>query len=161
MLKRTNIAHLIGELHESSPSGFAIALHLTFATPTFLFQAYPAEWMAEYSERGMHLQDPTVIWGMTHTGTVRWSDLAGDDAIGIFELARIYGLNYGITVAVMHDGTRSVASFARSDREFTEAETEKLSGIVMKLHHETAGSEGLSEGDRVALKDMSIRLTHA
>jgi LuxR family transcriptional regulator len=161
MLKRTNIAHLIGALHESSPSGFAVALHITYATPAFLFQSYPQEWMQEYSQRGLHLQDPTVMWGFTHTGSIRWSELASQDPAGVFESARAFGLIHGVTVAILMDGTRTVASFAREDREFDDDEIAKISAVLTQLHHETAGGKGLSEADREALKSMSIRLTHA
>lgn len=161
MQKRSNIANQIGNMHAASPAGFAVALHITYATPTFLFQSYPKEWMEEYSARGLHLQDPTVAWGFSHSGVIRWSDLAAEDAAGIFELAAGFGIRYGITVAVMQDGTRTVASFARSDREFTDAEMKSFEEAVTRLHKETAGTEALSQADRDALKDMSIRLTHA
>jgi LuxR family transcriptional regulator len=68
---------------------------------------------------------------------------------------------FGVALAVLRDGTRTVAGFARGDREFTDAEIERLGAVLDQLHDETTGSKGLSDGDREALKNMSIRLTHA
>lgn len=161
MPNRTDIAHLIGQLNERSPSGFAIALHISYATPAFLFQSYAPEWMAEYSRRGLHLQDPTVAWGFSHTGAVRWSALEEQDTGGVFALAREHGLLYGITIAVLLEGSRSVASFSRPDREFTDEEIARITDMVNALHIQTAGTDSLSPADRSALKAMSIRLTHA
>jgi LuxR family transcriptional regulator len=160
MQKRTNIANLVGQLGEESPAGFAVALHIAYATPTFLFQSYPPEWMEEYSARGLHLQDPTVAWGFSHTGAVRWSKLHDLDSAGVFRRARDFGLEYGVTLAVMTE-SRTVASFARSDREFTDDEIDQLSDLLHQLHDETGGRRELSSNDRDALRGMSIRLTHA
>lgn len=160
MLKRTNIAHLIGELHEASPAGFAVALHITYATPAFLFQSYPKGWMEEYTSLGLHLQDPNVAWGFSNTGSIRWSELEKNDPGGVMERARSHGMAFGVALAVLRDGTRTVAGFARGDREFTDAEIERLGAVLDQLHDETTGSKGLSDGDREALKNMSIRLTH-
>lgn len=161
MLKRTNIAHLIGELHEASPAGFAVALHITYATPAFLFQSYPKEWMEEYTALGLHLQDPNVAWGFSNTGAIRWSVLEQNDPGGVMARARAHGMAYGVALATVRGDTRSVAGFARGDREFTDEEIARLTEVLDQLHDETAGGKGLSTGDREALKNMSIRLTHA
>lgn len=160
MQKRTNIANLVGQLGEHSPAGFAVALHIAYATPTFLFQSYPPEWTEEYSSRGLHMQDPTVAWGFSNTGAVRWSALKEQDTAGVFDRARDFGLNYGVTLAVMSE-LRTVASFARADREFTDEEIASLLEVLKRLHDETGGRRELSAVDRDALRGMSIRLTHA
>ena len=161
MQNRTTIAHLIGQLSEESPAGFAVALHITYATPAFLFQSYPPSWLEEYTARGLHLQDPNVAWGFTNTGSIRWSELEAQDPGGVIDRARAHGMTYGVAWSVERDGTRTIAGLSRADREFTDEEIERLSQILIQLHDETGGGRGLTEEDREALKGMSIRLTHA
>lgn len=161
MLKRTNIAQLIGMISEESPAGFATALHITYATPAFLFQSYPAGWLEEYTSLGLHLQDPNVAWGFTNTGAIRWSDLEAQDPAGVIARARAHGMRYGVAWAVVRGETRTVAGFSRADREFTDEEIARLGELLAQLHDETAGEKGLSDEDRETLKGMSIRLTHA
>jgi LuxR family transcriptional regulator len=147
-------------ISEESPAGFATALHITYATPAFLFQNYPAGWLEEYTSLGLHLQDPNVAWGFTNTGAIRWSDLEAQDPAGVIARARTYGMKYGVAWAVLRD-TRTVAGFSRADREFTDDEIAHLGELLSQLHDETAGETGLSDADRETLKGMSIRLTHA
>ncbi len=84
MKNKATIAELIGLLHEESPAGFAIALHIRFSSPTFLFQSYPAAWSEEYTNKGLLMQDPTVAWGLTQTGAVRWSGEFSDSDSSFF-----------------------------------------------------------------------------
>lgn len=161
MLNRTAFARTIAELNDLSPAGFAIALHISFTAPAFLFQTYPQAWSDEYSARGLHLSDPTVAWGFSNTGAVRWSEIEAQDRAGVFARARAFGILYGVTVAVQSGGSRSLASFSRADREFTDAEIDQIAELLGEVHDETAGGVGLSAADRAALKAMSIRLTHS
>ncbi len=69
MDENTKIGQLLGELDDLCPSGYAIALHIRYTTPAFLFQTYPKEWMEYYSQNGLVLHDPTVRWGLANTGT--------------------------------------------------------------------------------------------
>ncbi|MCR8725271.1 autoinducer binding domain-containing protein [Frigidibacter sp. ROC022] len=161
MKNKATIAELIGLLHQESPAGFAIALHIRFSAPTFLFQSYPVAWSEEYTNKGLLMKDPTVAWGLTQTGAVRWSDLAEKDTAGVFEGARAHGLNYGVTIAISSGGLRSVASFVRSDREFTDEEIAAIRPLLAELHALTEGTDALSDEDREALTEMSIRMTHS
>lgn len=161
MQKRSNVAKLIGELHAASPAGFAVALHIAYATPTFLFQSYPKEWMEEYSARGLHLQDPNVAWGFANSGAIRWNELRDQDPAGVIDAAGRHGMTHGFAWSILKDGTRTIAGLSRSDREFTDAEIARIGEILTALHDDTAGTDSLDEADREALKEMSIRLTHA
>ena len=51
---------LLAELKEIAPAGFAIALHVGFNSPKFLFQTYPSKWLKEYSENGLVMNDPNT-----------------------------------------------------------------------------------------------------
>ncbi len=160
MNAETETAALLAAIREVAPAGFAIALHIRFTAPRYLFQAYARDWMEVYSREGLVLQDPTVRWGFAHTGTVRWSALAGDDPAGVLAKAAAHGLSYGVTVAIDDEGSRSVASFARGDREFTDAEMAEVASLLRALHAETLSAETLSPADHEALKRMSVLLTH-
>lgn len=157
---RTSVAALLHDLDRRSPAGCAIGLHITFTTPRYMFQSYPKRWMDIYSSGGMLVRDPTVHWGMHNVGWVRWRDLEAIDPHGVLELAKDYGILNGVTIAVYLDGTRSIASFARSDREFEVAEIEDLELLFFDLHRATANVQRLTAKDRQALKELSFRLTH-
>lgn len=116
---QTEIRSVLSDLTHLAPTGYAAALHINFTTPDFLFQTYPADWLAIYSQQGLVMKDPTVLWGFENLGTVRWSDLADIDPAGVMRAATKFGMNYGVTVAVEQGGTRSIASLSRGDREFS------------------------------------------
>jgi LuxR family transcriptional regulator, quorum-sensing system regulator SdiA len=160
MTLRAEIFALIEQLDQQSPSGFAIALHIRFAAPRYLFQSYPKNWMDHYSRKGLVTNDPTIRWAMGNAGRVRWSELEAIDTAGVLEQAKNFGILNGVTVAVLDDISRSIASFARADRDFDEAEMDRLEETFTKLHRATAEAERLDELDEHALKELSIRLTH-
>jgi LuxR family transcriptional regulator len=150
----------VRQIGESSPKGFAIALHINFASPKYLLQSYPKEWMDHYSREGLVMQDPTVRWGFSHSGAKRWSDLVDDDPAGVIAAANGYGLAYGVTVAMEPETSRTVASFARDDREFDDVEIATLSKALASLHEATREIEALSPEVHASMKQMSIILTH-
>ncbi len=160
MAHRTSIAILLRELDQRSPAGFAIALHIRFTTPAYLFQTYPKRWMDHYSEHGMVVNDPTVHWGVQNLGRIRWSDLERIDSAGVLEAAKDFGLMNGITVALYRGGTRTIASFARADRDYEHLEMDELEDLLGQLHETTADLPKLSPADRRALRELSVRLTH-
>jgi LuxR family transcriptional regulator len=75
--------------------------------------------------------------------------------------ARHYGMAFGVAWALVRGDSRTVAGFSRPDREFSDDEIEALGSLLARLHDETSGNQHLSPEDRQALKEMSIRLTHA
>lgn len=160
MNQRASIATILHELDARSPAGFAIALHIRFTAPTYLFQTYPQRWMDVYSKSGLVLRDPTVRWGLDNVGRVRWSELERIDTAGVLERAKDFGLMGGVAIAVVVGGTRSIASFARADREYDDAEMAALEERLIELHRATTGLAELGESDRKALKELSVRLSH-
>ncbi len=160
MSPRESIAALLLDLDRRSPAGFAIALHIQFTTPKYLFQTYAKRWMDHYSTAGLVVHDPTVHWGFSSLGHIRWSDLEAFDAYGVLEKAKDFGLMNGVAAAVLNDGSRSIASFARADREYEESEMQQLEDDLARLHGQTSGPGELSESDRRALIELSVRLTH-
>jgi LuxR family transcriptional regulator, quorum-sensing system regulator SdiA len=160
MGNKASIAALLHELDLRSPSGFAIALHITFSAPRYMFQTYAQRWLDRYNSTGLLLRDPVVQWGMQSSGRVRWSDLEKIDPSGVFEEARNYGLMNGVAIAVVTEGSRSIGGFARADREYADLEMDALETLLRSLHDETIHLERISESDRAALTSLSIRLTH-
>jgi LuxR family transcriptional regulator len=158
--ERTGLAALLHELDRRSPAGCAIGLHVRFSAPLYMFQSYTKRWMEHYSSRGLALHDPTIRWGMSNLGFIRWRDLEAMDTHGVLEEAKDFGIICGVTMAVLIGESRSIASFARSDRDYEDEEIEELRQILEALHRATLDVETLTEADRAALKDLSIRLTH-
>lgn len=132
---------LISELDALSSSGYAVALHVRFTTPTILIQTYDPEWIKIYSTEGYVMHDPTVHWGFGNTGTIRWSEIELPDTHNVMEKSAAYGMKYGISVACEIDGSRSMASFARADREYQDTEITQIEELLIKLHGATVPSE--------------------
>ncbi|PVA08025.1 autoinducer binding domain-containing protein [Thalassorhabdomicrobium marinisediminis] len=143
-----------------SPSGFAIAFHIRLTSPDFLFQTYPKAWTDTYSEKGYVMVDPIVRWGLSETGSKRWSSLKHLDDHDIFAQSQEHEMGFGVAISTETDGSRSVAGFARNDREFTDEEIEELSRCVKHLHDLTASKTGMSDDLRARLHDLSVKMTH-
>jgi LuxR family transcriptional regulator len=159
MHEKMNVGYLLERLASRSSAGFAIGLHVRFSTPRYFFQKYGRDWIDLYTSRGFLLQDPIVRWGMTHTGITTWTDLRADDPAGVLTEAARFGMAYGICLSIVEQGSRSLAGFARSDREFTEAEIAAMRPIFSDLHAVTLGVETLSPEDHAELQKMSIFLS--
>ncbi len=160
MTPEAEIGTILETLDSLCPEGYAIALHIKFTTPTYLFQTYKTEWIEYYSQRGWVLQDPTIHWGFQNTGTIHWHELEESDTQGIFKKSAEYGLKYGFVLAIETEGSRSVSSFARGDRNFTDDEISEISGLLEILHDKTRNPEQLSPKEREALTRLSVQQTH-
>ncbi len=160
MTERSAISPILEELTPLCPSGYALALHITFTTPTFLFQTYSSDWTEHYSQNGMVLFDPVVRWGFENTGVSTWGALAENDSHGVLKSAGDFGLNFGTVISIVEGDSRTIGGFARPDRNHTEEEIEKLTSLLKKVHYHTIASKDLSEEDQAALKRLSISLTH-
>lgn len=161
MTRKATLGPMLENLDTLCPEGYAVALHIKFTTPTYLFQTYNTDWVEYYSKQGWVIQDPTVHWGFYNTGTIHWHELVSNDPQGIFAKAAEYGLKHGFVLALQTDGSRSVCSFARGDRDYTDDEIAKISGIVTTLHDKTMDPAQLSDEERNALTRLSVSLTHS
>ena len=160
MLDEQRIGAKLAGFKELAPAGFAIALHIRFTKPTYLFQTYPKEWIDIYSSRGFLMRDPTVIWGFDNLGVIDWAELTKDDSDGIMSMARDHGLVEGVTCAVELGETRSIASFSRTDAGFTDTEKTDISQAVEALHEWTSGLAPLSAATCEDLRRMGVRFAH-
>ena len=144
-----------------SGAGYLIALHIRFATPMLTFQTYPQSWIDHYTERAYQLRDPIVAWGFSTIGATRWSTLPIPDPFGILAEAASHGLVYGATVATGPISSRTIASFAREDREFADGEIEMIASVIRRLHDITEPPESLSRSQIEALNCVANGMRHA
>ncbi len=161
MTARLEIKKTLAELQAIATGGFALAFHIRFTTPTFLFQTYPKDWLDYYSQNGLVMSDPTVAWGFSNTGAINWSELADQDTAGVMSKAAEYGLVHGRTCAREVDDSRSIGSFARPDREFTPDEEKTLCDAITRLHDITAKLDRLSPEVSDEFRKMSVKYTHS
>ncbi len=160
MERQVRIQEILRDLEGRSPAGYALAFHIKYTAPDYLFQTYSSEWIDIYSKNGLVMQDPTVHWGFDNTGSIRWSDLADKDAAGVLAQAAEHGLGYGVCYATDAGGSRSVTSFARNDREFSDVEINEIKMMIDELHAMTSDLGTLSPETAAELHEMSIRFTH-
>ncbi len=160
MSPQADIGDSLATLKALAPAGYAIALHVRFTTPTFLFQTYPQKWIEFYSKNGLVMQDPTVHWGFENTGIKPWEELVEDDPAGVIPTAAEYGMKYGFTLAMEEENSRSIASFARSDDPFTPEDIDRVVAAARVLHAGTAAAETLLPETRERLRTLSILFTH-
>jgi LuxR family transcriptional regulator, quorum-sensing system regulator SdiA len=133
-------------------AGYFIGLHIRFTSPLLTFQTYDQRWIDHYTENGYVLRDPMTAWGFSRTGWIRWSDPALLDPFGLFKEAAQYGLNHGVTVAWGPIKSRTIASFAREDREFRDDEIDRIERSVKRLHELSEPPEALTEAQIEALR---------
>lgn len=154
------ITTLLETIEDLAPAGFAIAFHLRLTSSEFQFQTYPKAWMEIYSQNGYVMSDPTVAWAFVNTGYIRWSDLADQDVLKIYEQSAPYGMKFGSAIGIEIDDTRSIGGFARPDREYTVEEMEQLQDYIQQLHILTASKTGMDAKLRNELHELSVKMTH-
>lgn len=135
-----------------APSGCFIGLHFRFAAPHILVRTYDPAWLARYDACDYILCDPLISWACAHKGATRWSALGFPDPHGILEQAAEFGLRFGVVVSCGESGSRTVGGFARSDREFTDAEIDDIVGRLNELHEKAAPPVSLTPAQRHALR---------
>jgi|AntAceMinimDraft_1070359.scaffolds.fasta_scaffold33460_3 LuxR family transcriptional regulator len=147
---------LIGpaEIAQLAPAGYYIALRIGFAFPIEETNALSSDWIDHYTKQRFMLYDPTVRWAYANVGWIRWSEITLDDPKRVLAQARSFGMRYGLTVSVFDSGKdqqRSLASFTRSDREFSTLEAKLLQVYLTRRHTETAPPTNLTKAEIEAL----------
>ncbi|PVA06452.1 helix-turn-helix transcriptional regulator [Thalassorhabdomicrobium marinisediminis] len=138
-----------------APEGFFYALHIRFALPLLHYQSYPKGWIETYTSQAYALRDPIIAWGFSQTGTTRWSEITLLDPLDILPQARAYGMNYGLAVSVGPMQSRTIASAARHDREFTGPEITAFAALVNDLHNNTEPPTSLTRAQAEALTSVA------
>ncbi len=146
------IDELLADLAGLAPLGYYVALHIRFVSPMMTFQTYDQAWTDHYTQNAYGLRDPLVAWGISRTGASRWSEVDLPDPFDIMKEARDFGLKYGVIVSCGPVTSRTIAGVARGDREFTDQEMAAISGVVLRLHHETEPPDNLTDAEIEALQ---------
>ena len=137
MVKASGLSNGLAQLTALAPGGYALGLHIRFASAQIMVNTYDPKWVEVYASRGYMLCDPLISWGFGAEGCVRWSALNHPDPHQVLAQAAEFGLRFGIAVSYGPTTSRSIGGFARADREFTDAEMAEIAGLVAVLHHTT------------------------
>lgn len=135
-----------------APVGFFYALHIRFAVPLFNHQTFPRGWIDLYTEEAYALRDPIIAWGFSMIGSSRWSEIGLPDPFNILGQAREFGMIYGIAVSCGPMKSRTIASAARDDRDFTDDEIAAFARRIEHLHDLTEPPTTLTEAQVEALQ---------
>lgn len=161
MSLQSGIDHYTARLSEVAPAGFFFALHIRFAMPLLNHQTYPKGWTDRYTEEAYALRDPIIAWGFSETGSQRWSAIDIPDPFDILGQAREFGMNFGVAVSCGPMKSRTIASAARSDREFTDGEIEDFHKMISHLHEITEPPKALTDAQIEALRCIAEGDRHA
>jgi LuxR family transcriptional regulator, quorum-sensing system regulator SdiA len=146
------LMELYGELDSLAPEGFAVGLHIRFASPLVYHNRYPAEWVEYYNTHSYYLRDPLVFWGIGTTGTSRWSEITLPDPFGVMKKAAAHGMVYGAISSYGPITSRSMAGICRSDKEFSDEQMALLADITTRLHIAAKPSSELTKAQIEALQ---------
>ncbi len=149
------------KLVKLAPTGFFFALHIRFALPLVNIVTYPQAWTDRYTEQAYALRDPIIAWGFSTTGTARWSEIAIPDPFDILGQAREFGMVHGFAVSTGPMRSRTIASAARDDREFTDDEIAAFARVVEDLHRVTEPPTALTPAQAEALRLIAGGDRHA
>lgn len=161
MSQGKRLTELYQELHKLAPEGYAVGLHIRFATPLIYYSRYPAKWVDYYNENSYYLRDPLVFWGIGTTGTRRWSEIPLPDPFGLLKKAATYGMRFGAVSSYGPITSRSMAGICRSEREFTDAEMDVLADITTRLHIAAKPPSDLTRAQIEALECIANGDRHA
>lgn len=151
----TNTEEDLEELGLLAPAGYFIGLHIRFTSPLMIYQTYDRRWVEHYTANAYVLRDPATIWGMANSGAIRWSDLAFADPHRILPEAAAYGMRFGLTIACGPASSRSIAGFARADREFHDHEIRVAHACVERMHDRFTLPASLTEAQLEALRCLA------
>lgn len=151
----------LDRLTQLAPKGYALGLHIRFASAHIMVQTYDPAWIEIYTGRGYMLCDPLVSWGFSTEGFLRWSALPFPDPHNVMQQAAAFGLKYGVAVSEGPASSRSIGGFAREDREFTDTEIAMIVDLVRVLHRESTPQERLTGPQVAALRLIAKGFRHA
>ena len=161
MSLRTSVDYYTTRLTALAPGGFFFALHIRFALPLMHHQTYPQGWTELYTEEAYALRDPIIAWGFSEVGTSRWSEITIPDPFDILGQARTFDMKYGFAVSCGPMKSRTIASAARVDREFTDEEMLDFTRLIQQLHTLTEPPKSLTDAQIEALRCVANGDRHA
>ncbi len=151
----------LARLRKLAPEGYALGLHIRFASAQIMIQTYDPKWVEIYTANGYMMCDPMISWGFGTEGACRWSELNYPDPHGIFKQGAAFGLVYGVAIAHGPKSSRSIGGFGRKDREFTDSEINQIHQTVRLLHKQSTPPEALTVAQQHALRIIASGARHA
>ena len=134
---------LMNDIKNLGPAGFRVVRDAAITDTIIDFvDGLPEDWAKVYANSGFILGDPVFLWSALNRGVTRWSEIEITDFHGVLEMAKGYGLNFGVVASRLENGRLSLLSVARSDREYTDEEVDLCSNLL---------DEALSQRENVAL----------
>lgn len=161
MTKAGGLDFGLEKLKEMAPAGYALGLHIRFASAQIMVNTYDPRWIEIYTNRGYMLCDPLVSWGFGTEGVIRWSALDYPDPHNVMGQAKEFGLKFGIALSHGDISSRSIGGFARSDREFLDSEIAQIQDLVRVIHRESTPPERLTGPQIEALRLLCKGFRHA
>ncbi len=161
MSLRTSVDYYTTRLSALAPGGFFFTLHIRFGLPLMHHQTYPEGWTDLYTEEAYALRDPIIAWGFSQIGTSRWSEIEIPDPFDILGQAKGFGMNYGFAVSCGPMKSRTIASAARADREFSDEEMVEFTRLIQQLHTLTEPPKSLTDAQIEALRCVAEGDRHA
>lgn len=161
MSKAPVLELMLHELSLFAPAGYAVGLHIRYVSPLIMVNTYPDAWQEIYTAKLYGLRDPTLAWGLSHTGTRRWSEIGLPDPFGILPEAAGHGLVYGMIASLGPMSSRTITGASRADREFTVEEMDHIFRIVQRMHDLTEPPARLSKAQAAALRCIAEGDRHA
>lgn len=152
MLENEPLQDHFEELAGIATAGFSAGLHIRFAAPLVYVRTYDTAWTKLYDENAYALRDPLVFWGLGGRGQTRWSQIKLPDPFNIIGQARDHGLRFGAVASYGPISSRSIVGCARADREFTDAEIERIAELTEALHLAAEPPTDLTQAQVEALR---------
>ncbi len=92
--------------------------------------------MQTYTRSNLGVGDPMLIWCVMHEGQIRWSELSRviADPLNVMGQARDHGLIHGVALSLGPAESRSYIGAARDDREFSDAEIDRMAELLQHAH---------------------------
>lgn len=159
--KRRMMVEYLHQLEALAPKGYSAGIQIRFAAPLYMRSTYPQAWQDLYAENAFSLRDPLVFWGISKTGSTRWSEISLPDPFGVLDSAREHGLIYGAVISCGKITSRTIVGMARDDREFRDDEIAEAAVIAERLHAVTDAPKDLAPVTAEALSLVGDGLTTA
>lgn len=161
MFSQTDIHDLISKLKQFLPVGYYVGLHYRRGAPIMRLSKFPLGWLDFYYSRAYSLRDPLIGWGLSTSGSTRWSALPVPDLYGVLSDAARFGMAYGVSVSVGPINSRTIGAIARNDREYYDDEIDEITKIIRQLHASIKPPEGLTRSQIEALRCVADGDRHA